>query len=173
MEAAKKLFSENGFSAVSTRKIAKTAEVNEVTLFRLFETKEKLFEATINYFLFRPNFNEIVQLKEADSETFLRELGQFLHRFFTENLTMIKIEIRNQDKLLKEKSINKFPNEIRELLAGQFHAHKGLSEEQADIEAICFMTALHGICLHLYVFETFAHPVAFEDCLASIVSKFI
>ncbi|HRX45279.1 MAG TPA: helix-turn-helix domain-containing protein [Acholeplasmataceae bacterium] len=37
--AATKLFSESGYSGVSTRKIAEAAGVNELTLFRIFKSK--------------------------------------------------------------------------------------------------------------------------------------
>ncbi|MCP4757505.1 MAG: TetR/AcrR family transcriptional regulator [Proteobacteria bacterium] len=44
LEAALNLFSENGFHATTTRKIAQRADVNEVTLFRLFKSKMDLFK---------------------------------------------------------------------------------------------------------------------------------
>ncbi len=44
LEAALNLFSKNGFHATTTRKIANKAEVNEVTLFRLFKSKMILFQ---------------------------------------------------------------------------------------------------------------------------------
>ncbi len=43
LEAALNLFSKDGFHATTTRKIAQKAEVNEVTLFRLFKSKMILF----------------------------------------------------------------------------------------------------------------------------------
>lgn len=43
LEAALELFSQNGYHATTTRKIAELAEVNEVTLFRQFNSKQKLF----------------------------------------------------------------------------------------------------------------------------------
>ncbi len=43
LNAAVKLFSENGYHATTTRVIAQFAEVNEVTLFRHFKSKQQLF----------------------------------------------------------------------------------------------------------------------------------
>lgn len=48
LDAALKLFSENGFKATTTKAIAEAASVNEVTLFRYFESKENLFLAVID-----------------------------------------------------------------------------------------------------------------------------
>ena len=44
LEAALDLFSEKGFHATTTRKIAQKADVNEVTLFRHFSSKMDLFQ---------------------------------------------------------------------------------------------------------------------------------
>lgn len=47
LEAALDLFSEKGYHASTTRKIASKAGVNEVTLFRHFKTKIALFDAVL------------------------------------------------------------------------------------------------------------------------------
>ena len=48
LDAALELFSKDGFKSTTTKAIAETASVNEVTLFRYFESKEKLFLAVID-----------------------------------------------------------------------------------------------------------------------------
>ncbi len=48
LDAALELFSEKGFKATTTMIIAEKAEVNEVTLFRYFGSKEKLFFAVVD-----------------------------------------------------------------------------------------------------------------------------
>lgn len=45
--AAMEIFSEKGYRTATTREIADKAEVNEVTIFRHFESKEGLFEQTV------------------------------------------------------------------------------------------------------------------------------
>ncbi len=47
LEAALNLFSKNGFHTTTTRKIAHKAQVNEVTLFRLFKSKMILFQEVL------------------------------------------------------------------------------------------------------------------------------
>ncbi|MGL5545163.1 MAG: TetR/AcrR family transcriptional regulator [Cetobacterium sp.] len=51
LECAQKLFSEEGFEKISTKRIAKEAECNEVTIFRLFGTKNNILEEIINKFV--------------------------------------------------------------------------------------------------------------------------
>ncbi len=47
IDAAVDLFCENGYDGTTTRMIAQKADVNEVTLFRHFDTKENLFKETL------------------------------------------------------------------------------------------------------------------------------
>jgi len=48
LDSALQVFAEKGFDAATTREIAKVAGVNEVTLFRHFETKRSLFAAVLS-----------------------------------------------------------------------------------------------------------------------------
>lgn len=50
LSAAMDIFSEKGFRTATTREIADKADVNEVTIFRHFGSKEGLFEQTIEYY---------------------------------------------------------------------------------------------------------------------------
>ncbi len=49
LEAALELFSKHGFKGTTTKSIASEAGVNEVTLFRHFGSKERLFNAVIEH----------------------------------------------------------------------------------------------------------------------------
>ncbi len=172
LEAARQLFSEKGFKATSTKKIAAAAKVNEVSIFRLFGSKDKLFDAVIEQFLFRPNFQVLLQAQETPLNNFLLQLGRFLKELLSRNIALIKIELKHQEKMMGERSFSRFPREIKALLVQKIIQEKGYSQQQATIEAVCFMTALHGLCLNLYLFKTVAQDVNFEDCLGTIVSKF-
>ncbi len=48
MDAALKVYAEHGFRGATTRRIAEAAQVNEVTLFRLFKSKEALISEAIH-----------------------------------------------------------------------------------------------------------------------------
>ncbi len=49
LETALDLFSRNGFKATTTREIANNADVNEITLFRNFSSKENLLAESLNH----------------------------------------------------------------------------------------------------------------------------
>lgn len=171
LEAAKTLFSEQGFKATSTKKVAQAAQVNEVTIFRLFGSKAKLFDAVIEEFVFRPNFKNLLQAQAAPLPEFLTQLGYFLQELMSKNVSLIKIEIKHPERM-KEQQLARFPKEVKQLVGQQFMKHKGYSQEQAMLEAVCFMTALHGLCLNLYIFQTVTQGVSFEPCLKVLVEKF-
>lgn len=87
LQAAAKLFYEQGFSATSTRLIAAEAGVNEVTLFRRFGSKEKLLEEIITekygvLYTFRASFfQEGASFDlEQDLRTINRMYLEILHR---------------------------------------------------------------------------------------------
>jgi AcrR family transcriptional regulator len=58
VEASVQLFSSQGFNGTRTREIAKVANVNEVSLFRLFSTKQDLFWAALQSRLDRLRFRK-------------------------------------------------------------------------------------------------------------------
>jgi AcrR family transcriptional regulator len=54
LESALKLFSKKGYLGATTKDIARGAGIAEVTLFRHFSSKERLFEQVINTYSFLP-----------------------------------------------------------------------------------------------------------------------
>lgn len=172
LKAALSLFAEEGYTAVSTKQIAKQAQVNEVTLFRHFGSKEKLFEATVSHFLFRPTFSQLIDKNYDSLSEVLYDVGNALHIFFQNNINLIQMELKNPDKMMRENNISKFPKQIRDFLAGHFQAFQKSSPESAQLEAICFMASLYGICFNLYVLKTIMEEVSFASCLESIIRKY-
>lgn len=83
LQSALKLFSQKGYLGATTREIAKDAGVAEVTLFRHFNSKEKLLEGVLENYSFLPELKqimpEILNLKYEEAlllivKTFLRTL---------------------------------------------------------------------------------------------------
>src|SRR3972149_3207884 len=82
LEATLKLISQKGYLGTTTREIAREAGVTEVTLFRHFGSKERLFEEVLNRYSFLPRLKELLPELEANSfdyEDALRTIGM---RFF-------------------------------------------------------------------------------------------
>ncbi len=107
LKSALKLFSEKGFLGATTKEIAKNAGVSEVTLFRHFSSKEKLFEEVINRYSFLPKLKEVLQ--EAEKLPYPESL-KLIAESFLEVLEMKKSLVRI---MLSEK--HRYPEKIKKI----------------------------------------------------------
>ncbi len=97
--AATKLFSEYGYSNVSTKKIAEHAGVNELTLFRLFKTKGNLLQAVIRHFAYEGNIVEKISRDvTGDVKADIQIFADVYYMFLENNIKMYKIQIREIDE---------------------------------------------------------------------------
>lgn len=82
LEAGLRLFSDRGYLGATTKEIAQKAGVAELTLFRHFTSKEKLFEEVMSAYSFLPALKGLLPaLKEMSYEEALAEIaGSFLKR---------------------------------------------------------------------------------------------
>ncbi len=128
LEAGLKLFSEKGYLGATTKEIAKRAGVAELTLFRHFSSKEKLFEEMVNNYSFLPALKGMLpELKDMDYEDALSEIARrFLERL-SERRGLIRImhsEIHHYPSKVKEIYHN-FIDEIFKTLAAYFKELQG------------------------------------------------
>ena len=131
LDATLKLISEKGYLGSTTREIAQEAGVTELTLFRHFGTKEKLFEALLRNHTFLPRLKEL--LPELDGLSYGDSLRLIATRFLLslkERKSMVKImysEVTIYPEKIK-KLYNKFADDLRLTLASYFRGlqKKGL-----------------------------------------------
>ena len=105
--AAAEIFSQNGFSATTTRSIADTAGLNELTIFRYFKTKKLLFEAVIAQFS---------PLQELDD-------------LFTNKLTW---NYRNDLMMIGTRFFNSVFKRRKEILMSLFEAQRQMEVHEAN-----------------------------------------
>lgn len=131
LDATLKLISEKGYLGATTREIAQEAGVTELTLFRHFGTKEKLFEELLRNHTFLPRLKEL--LPELDGLSYGDSLRLIATRFLLslkERKSMVKIMYSEvtiyPDKI--KKLYNKFIDDLRLTLASYFRGlrKKGL-----------------------------------------------
>ena len=92
LKAALELFSTHGYTAATTRQIAGLAGVTEVTLFRHFPAKEKLFEEVVCNSLSSPLFAQFVaQAKSLGYPQALLAIAEFFLEGLRQNEDLIKI----------------------------------------------------------------------------------
>jgi AcrR family transcriptional regulator len=123
LEAGLALFSQRGYLGATTKEIAKEAGVAELTLFRHFSSKEKLFEEMIHTYSFLPALKGLLpEIKSLDYQKALSTIAEkFLERL-SERRQLIKImhaEIAVYPVKVKEIYHN-FIDEIYRTLASYF-----------------------------------------------------
>jgi AcrR family transcriptional regulator len=105
LEASLKLISEKGYLRATTREIAHEAGVTELTLFRHFGSKEKLFEEVLNNYTFLPKLKDLLpELDHLPCEEALALLSVRFIQTLKKRKAMIRI-------MLAE--INLYPDKIR------------------------------------------------------------
>ena len=125
LDATMKLISEKGYLGATTREIAGLAGVTELTLFRHFGTKERLFEELLNSRTFLPPLRELLPaLDDLCYEDALRLVAMRFLLSLKERKSMVKIMYSEvtiyPDKI--KRLYNKYLDDLRSTLAIYFGA---------------------------------------------------
>jgi len=109
LSATLELISAKGYLGTTTREIARQAGVSEVTLFRHFSTKEKLFEAVLNKYSFLPRLKDTLVKLDGNREKLVDILYSIGLSFF-ETLQERKSLVR-----IMTCEINVYPEKVRKV----------------------------------------------------------
>jgi AcrR family transcriptional regulator len=146
--ATMKLVSEKGYLGATTRAIAREAGVSELTLFRHFGSKEKLFEGMLGQYTFLPRLKELrPQLDELSYEGALSMLAKRFLLTLKERKSFIKI-MYTEANLYPEKARKVYTatgDELRATLSDYFVSlqKKGvLRKVSPETSARMFLTIL-------------------------------
>ena len=111
------LLDKEGINGTTTKKIAKKAEVSEVTVFRKFKSKNNLLKIAKIYYsdYFLEKINDIfTDYEDTDLESLLRHMWWNLVNFLDNNMNIIKIAL---DELMSNRGEEKiFSNFLDEVL---------------------------------------------------------
>ncbi len=92
---AKRLFSISGYNNTSMKQIAESASVNEVTIYRNFGTKEKLFQEITNKYIEDIDIIDRVQeIKESSIEEVIHHIATWFIKYCFENEVIYKIQLK-------------------------------------------------------------------------------
>ena len=107
LQAALKVVSEKGYLGATTREIAREAGVTELTLFRHFGSKKKLFEGLLETHTFLPRLKELLPgLETLSYEEALRLLATRFLLSLKERKAMVRI---------MHSEVNLYPEQIRKV----------------------------------------------------------
>ncbi len=148
LDAGLRLFSKKGFLGTTTKEIAKKAGVAELTLFRHFSSKERLFEEMVRNYTFLPALKDLLpEIKDLDYDNALYEIARRFLARLSERTELIKImhsEIHLYPAKVKEIYHN-IIDEIFKTLASYFRElqEKGLLRGfQPELGARAFLGML-------------------------------
>jgi AcrR family transcriptional regulator len=132
--AAAKKFSTKGFLGTTTKEIAKDAGVNEVTIFRLFKSKNNLFETIINHYSGLPSIVTLMEKKfTGDLEEDLMNLSKTFHTIFMKRANIVQLMLCEASRVEAFKNIMaKIPEQLITSLANVFKQHI----EKGDIKPL-------------------------------------
>lgn len=107
LEAGLALFSKKGYLGATTKEIAKNAGVAELTLFRHFASKEKLFEAVIQEYSFLPTLKGL--LPDLGPMSYREALALIADRFLE------RLAERRDLINIMHAEIHAYPAKVREI----------------------------------------------------------
>lgn len=169
------LFSQKGYTSVTTKEIAKEAGVCEMTLFRHFENKHNLFEKAFDKFVFFPKFRALYEGLEWDLENDLIKIcSSYQHTLF-KNRKLILMYLKNEELNPDfDATMFRFPNEFNKLLNYYFEemSNRGAILENPETLAISFLTTNFGLFITSLVMNKLTFEPDIQACILSYVKIF-
>jgi len=155
IEAAYSCFAEKGYIGTTTREIAKTAGVSEITLFRYFRTKAALFEAVINRYSILSDLKKIAsENNDKNIEETIKHIAKRIYLTLRKKKKLIRIilsEITNHPNEITE-IYNKFLARIDSMLLKIFEQKKEKIELKENLNLQLAVRGFH--CMLFAFFQT-------------------
>ncbi len=155
IDAGMTLFSNHGFAAVTTKEIAKAAEISEVTLYRHFDSKRGLFNAIIKEHMMNFGIAEYIQsLSTYDVRRDLSEIAFMMIKTYEKNRDLHRMVIK--DKTFQSegrKHSKRIENKDFDALREFFFTLKEKDLVKDDPKKLMklFMSNIHGFVMHNYI----------------------
>jgi TetR/AcrR family transcriptional repressor of mexJK operon len=131
--AAKDLFEQRGFAASTTKEIADLAGVSEVTLFRHFENKRRLFEETLRSCLHPYEIDKYLKNEAAyDLLADLTRIAYMMKETYHKNAPIMRMIMRDKVRdSVHEQRFKRNENSSKQLLIAYFEKMHGLGKISA------------------------------------------
>jgi AcrR family transcriptional regulator len=118
IQAASALFAEKGFAGTTTRSIAELAEVNEVTIFRHFGTKDNLAKTIMDQYGGPAIAKDIEKRFSGDYIQDITMIGQIMMKIMTERNDAIRMAICEAGNFPEFQEVAaENPRQLRRMLA--------------------------------------------------------
>ena len=166
LEAADRLFGEEGFDATTTREIAELSQVNKALIHYHFKSKEALFEAVLDRYYERLNATLMAALAvgERASDPIVRTVEVYVD-FLSQN--------RNFSRIVQRESAGgRHIGRIRDHLEGMFKTgidllHEAYPKTRAgDMAAHHLLVSFYGMIVSWFTYSEVLGRLRGEDPLA-------
>lgn len=180
LEATINIIKEKGLKAATTRAIARSAGVNEVTIFRNFGNKEGIIKALIERCSYAPAFSKAIKENVTwDLEKDLLMLAKLYHQTINENKDLIVV-------MMSLMGTGQFPEIQREIvyiprqLKKELHQYFRTMQEKGKIidtnieaQVMAFLGANMGLFLTRSFFGTQLTEITDEEFLRNSIQVFV
>lgn len=146
MKVALKLFSEQGYYPTTTKQIAEKAGVNELTIFRHFGSKSKLFQVTTEHYVVDSKVDSILKDTEnLDFEEAMFLITNRVYKLLIQNTKLYKVQMKlsdNEKDFVKLKLARKIISILEEYF--KVLKEKEKIKGEPEIMAITLINSLLG-----------------------------
>jgi AcrR family transcriptional regulator len=150
LDAAALVFARDGLSGATTRAIAEEAGVNEVTLFRHFQTKERLLAAVVgeNFGASQPAANTLLPPTTDDLHADLLALTQHYDKVLNENLPLVRTmlgEIQHHHRDQEKQVFRGIFRPLKNAMIARLESAKAAGELNSSFTPVLLADLLTGM----------------------------
>jgi TetR/AcrR family transcriptional regulator, mexJK operon transcriptional repressor len=175
LAAALELFSEHGFSGTCTKAIAEAADVNEVTLFRLFGSKKGLYQETFRRFMVRPDPGVLLLGLNGDIHADIKKIAGAIVVLIEQNDRLIRMNVKDIKNFPEiDAELSRHPEALIAIVAGYFEslAERATLCDTPERLARHFVTMLFGTALYFIAQKEFCQGYSLLDCVTQYADIF-
>jgi AcrR family transcriptional regulator len=177
-QAALGVFSTKGYAGATTREIAETAGVNEVTLFRHFGNKAKLLVAVVeNYSAIPVIIDTLKNDLSGDYRQDLKTIAMHILELWEQRKQLIMfMMMESQHHPQEVKMLTHVPRKVREYLSEYLQelSRRGIVKPlNFTASAQAFISGLFAYFLTAKLFGADFHPYSTEDYVDNFVEIFV
>ena len=169
--AALELFSTRGYAAVGMKAIAESAGVNEVTLFRSFGSKEKLWLEVFRRFVVRPEKEFQLKVTTGVARMDLAEVARSVATLLKTNMKLVRMSILDLGQFpeVDDELLSQAPR-MMAIIAAHLVSVQPQLKAPAEVVARTLVDTLFGVAMH---FEASGKRISTVRTLDGWVEEFL
>jgi len=174
LAAALELFSARGMSAVGTKAIAEAAGVNEVTVFRLFGSKDRLWVAVFQRFVVQPDPEFLLGDATGELVADLERASARIVQLLKDNIKLVRMGMMQRGQFPEiDAELESQPARIVAVLEAHLAPWSSQLAAAPGVVARTLVDALFGVGLHIEAFRPTPATTGVTGWLADFLPLFL